>query len=512
MTDFSTLSEVKEHFIEALTTLPEQTILVSGESNSTFTEINLSETVSQDIQRLQNLWEFLESYRNLKIIALVGMVNTGKSALGNHLLHCGESGIFEEACIRETSEAQEAKIDEETIVIDLPGLGAVLCDEDDKVVRGIIRRANLLLLVLDINYPIPRHLYDFLKSDEVIKSGGLQRIIIVVNKIDSLQDLPEKVQKKQIQKYINFLTNGNSQMEFEGISKLFDYEIPIVPFSVKQARENTNSALEYELQRVINLSLEASSNTAIYRAEYDLLQIAANYVLILIGYATIQEKKEDLDRRMTSSIKAVRSEINDSLQREIQRFAERIISIRDSCYKEMSNSYTTTSAERFWQGDNFQWKKERINKCRERYKEQMVSEFNQFSRNLRTNVSIIARSLFGDVQISVPNGDSITSELKSSIYEIWDAFDDYWFLDKDSYTFNRSLDQSTNCLNKAVDYLKDWLSELDDRISDTLRSKINNMTLFQEYSYYLSHAQLLESFCQKFVSIDYLRDIFLNQQ
>ncbi|MDJ1174735.1 GTPase [Roseofilum capinflatum] len=512
MTDFTTLSEVKDRFIEALKTLPKQTIVVSGESNSTFTEVNLSETVSQDVQQLQNLWEFLASYRNLKIIALVGMVNTGKSALGNHLLHCGESGVFEEACIRETSEAQEAKIDEETIIIDLPGLGAVLCEEDDEVVRGIIRRANLLLLVLDVNYPIPRHLYDFLKSDEVIKSGSLQRIIIVVNKIDFLHDLPEKVQKKEIQKYINFLTNGNPEMEFEGISKLFDYKIPIVPFSVKQARQNKNHDLDYNLKRVINLSLEASSNTAIYRAEYDLLQIAANYVLLLISYATIEEKKKDLDLRMTSSIKAVRSEINESLQREIKRFVQRIISIRESCYQEMSNSYTTTSAERFWRGDNFQWKKERIYKCRERYKEQMVSEFNQFSRNLRTNVSIIACSLFSDVQISIPNSDSITSELKSSIYEIWDAFDDYWFLDKDSYTFNRSLDQSTECLNKAVDYLSDWFSELDDRISETLRSQINNMNLFQEYSYYLSHMQLLESFCQKFVSIDYFRNVFLNQE
>jgi predicted GTPase len=145
LTDFTSLSDIKDSLIRALETLPEETILLADEAGSTFAKANLVENVQQDIERLESFWEFLHDYRNTKVIALVGMVNAGKSALGNHLLNLGESGVFQEASIRETSQAQEAKIDEETVIIDLPGLGSVLCEEDDTIVKGIIRRANLLL-------------------------------------------------------------------------------------------------------------------------------------------------------------------------------------------------------------------------------------------------------------------------------------------------------------------------------------------------------------------------------
>jgi hypothetical protein len=66
LSDFTTLSEVKDQLVEALSTLPEETILLSDESSSSFTPVNLNEVVEQDTERLQNLWEFLENYRNLK--------------------------------------------------------------------------------------------------------------------------------------------------------------------------------------------------------------------------------------------------------------------------------------------------------------------------------------------------------------------------------------------------------------------------------------------------------------
>lgn len=510
MADFISLTKAKNRLVEALATLPHETILFSGDDSSpSFAPTNLTKVVEQDVERLEGFWEFLESYRNLKIIALVGMLNTGKSAIGNLLLHRGESDIFQEACIRETSQAQEAKIDEETVVVDLPGLGSVLCEEDDAIVRGIIRRANLILLVLDISYPIPRHLYDFLKSSEVLKNGSLQRIVVVVNKIDCLSDLPEKVQQKQIQSYINFLKHGNQKMEFEGIAHLFDYEIPIVPFSVMQARRGFNTEREGELRRVINYSLEANANTAINRAEYDLLEVASKYLIVIASYAVMQQKLQDLNNRMTSTIKVISEQIAESFSREVTRFSERCVSIRESCFREM-NGYTTSGSDRFWKGDNFKWKKDKLNKCRDRHQEQIVSEFNNFASNLRSNISIIARSLFGNVSISIPDSEAITSALKSSIYEIWDAFDDYWFLDKEKYFFDKSIEQSNDYLNQAVTNLGSWLSEFDGNISRTLQSQIEDLSLYKEFVYYKSHADPLESFCEKFISIDYLKQALLS--
>lgn len=507
LTNFTTLSEVKDQLVKALSTLPEETILLSDESSSSFTPVNLTEIVEQDTERLQNLWEFLENYRNLKLIALVGMLNTGKSAIGNLLLHRGESDVFQEACIRETSQSQEAKIDDETVVIDLPGLGSVLCEEDDAIVKSIIRRANLLLLVLDVSYPIPRHLYDFLKSGEVIKNESLQRIVIIINKIDCLSDLPEKIRQKQIQSYINFLRDGNQKMEFEGIAKLFDYEIPIIPFSVMEARKKPNSNQEYQLRRAIEASLHA--NTSVVRAEYDLLEVASKYLIVIASYAVMQQKMQDLDTQMTSVLREVTEQISESFNREVSRFVERCTTIRESCFQEM-NGCITDSAERFWQGDNFQWKKGKLSKCRDRYQEQIVTEFNNFASNLRSNILILARSLFGSVYISIPDSDAITSALKSSIYEIWDAFDDYWFRDLEKYTFDRSIEQSNDYLNQAFGYLRDWLSEFDDNISDTLRSRIDEISFYKEFSYYKSHADPLKEFCDEFISIDYFKHVFLS--
>ncbi|GFZ90779.1 GTPase [Okeania sp. KiyG1] len=508
MVDFSYISQTKDRLIKALSTLPEETILFSG-SSATFSEVNIGTAIAQDIERLEDFWEFLESYRNLKIIALVGMLNTGKSAIGNLLLNRGESDVFEEACIRETSEAQEAKIDEETVIVDLPGLGSVLCEEDDAVTKSVIRRANLLLLVLDVSYPIPKHLYDFLKSSEVIKNGSLQQIVIIVNKVDCLSDLPEKIQQKQIQNYIKFLRQGNQKMEFEGIAQLFDYEIPIVPFSVMESRRKLNSEREHQLRKTIDASLKANADTATNRAAYDLLETASKYLVVVASYAVMQEKLQDINSKMTSIITTVKEQIDESFNSELTRFLKQCDSIRESCFREM-NSCTTNSDERFWQGDNFKWKKKKLFNCRERYKERMVSELNTLASNLCSNVSIIARSLFGSVEISTPDSEGIESALKSAIYEIWDAFDDYWFLDKEKYTFKRSIKQSNEYMDKATTCLKNWASEFYDSVFITLQSQSNEVSLYQELVYYKSYANSLEPFCEEFISIDYFKQAFLS--
>jgi hypothetical protein len=259
---------------------------------------------------------------------------------------------------------------------------------------------------------------------------------------------------------------------------------------------------------VIDNSLNDNANTAINRAEYDLLEVASKYLVVIASYAVMQKKIQDLDSRMTSTIKVVSQQIAESFNREVTRFSERCVSIRESCFREM-NGCTTDSGERFWKGDNFQWKKEKLSKCRDRHQEQIVSEFNNLSSNLRSNISIIARSFFGNVSISTPDSDAITSALKNSIYEIWDAFDDYWFLDKEKYTFDRSVEQSNEYLSQAASHLSNWLSEFDDAISRSLRSRIEDISLYKEFVYYKSHADSLESFCEKFISIDYFEQAFL---
>ena len=500
MTDFTSLSDIKDSLIRALETLPEETILLADEAGSTFAKANLVENVQQDIERLESFWEFLHDYRNTKVIALVGMVNAGKSALGNHLLNLGESGVFQEASIRETSQAQEAKIDEETVIIDLPGLGSVLCEEDDTIVKGIIRRANLLLLVFDVSYPIPRHFYEFLKSNEVLKSKALQRIVIVI-KIDCLSDLPEKFKQKQIQSYINFLSHGNEKMEFEGIARLFDYEIPIVSFSVAEARRYSNSDRERQLRQVIYESLEVNSNSAINRAEVELVEVASKYSIVIASYIALRKREEKLGEQMTYKIQTVIGQINESINREVDTLSNRIGKIRGSCLQEMRN-YQTTGDERFWQGDNFRWKKNKSMQCRDRYQDEIVSEFQIFVSNLRSNILIVARNLVGSFQISEPSSDSIISNLKNSIYEIWDAFDDYWFLDKDRDTFDRSIEQSDQYFNNAANEIDNWLTQFQKNISENIFTNLTKINIVEEYYFYKNYADSLESFYEVLTSID----------
>ncbi|MCC5631980.1 hypothetical protein LC613_30300 [Nostoc sphaeroides CHAB 2801] len=158
-----------------------------------------------------------------------------------------------------------------------------------------------------------------------------------------------------------------------------------------EARKSLNSERERQLRKVIDISLVANANTAIKRAEYELLEVASNYLVVIASYAAMQEKLQDLDSRMTSTIKAVSEQIAESFSREITRFSERCVSIRESCFREM-NGCTTDSAERFWKGENFQWKKEKLRKCRDQHQEQIVSEFSNFSSNLCGNISIIAKN------------------------------------------------------------------------------------------------------------------------
>ena len=355
--------------------------------------------------------------------------------------------------------------------------------------------------MFDVSYPIPRHFYEFLKSNEVLKSKALQRIVIVINKIDCLSDLPEKFKQKQIQSYINFLSHGNEKMEFEGIARLFDYEIPIVSFSVAEARRYSNSDRERQLRQVIYESLEVNSNSAINRAEVELVEVASKYSIVIASYIALRKREEKLGEQMTYKIQTVIGQINESINREVDTLSNRIGKIRGSCLQEMRN-YQTTGDERFWQGDNFRWKKNKSMQCRDRYQDEIVSEFQIFVSNLRSNILIVARNLVGSFQISEPSSDSIISNLKNSIYEIWDAFDDYWFLDKDRDTFDRSIEQSDQYFNNAANEIDNWLTQFQKNISENIFTNLTKINIVEEYYFYKNYADSLESFYEVLTSID----------
>ena len=502
MDNLISISQTKANLIKALTFLPSTTILPQDENKSSFASIDLVSVIRQDIEQINDFWEFLESYYHLKVIALVGMVNVGKSALGNYLLQRGESEVFQEAPIRETSDAKEAKLDENTVIFDLPGLGSVLSEEDDEVVKGILNRANLLLIVLDCNYPIPAHLYEFLKSDQVIKTDALQKIIIVINKIDCLSDLPDHIQEKQINKYIKFLYFGNERMNFSGIAKLFNYEIPVVTFSVSHARKTYNYFPEQQLRQEISKALDSNCNDVLSRAGYQLYELANKYMPLAISYSVLREQQNYLRQKLEIILNSMSEGMRELVNKEVENLVSRIQRIRERCFNEL-NGYATTSAERFWQGDNFKRKKNSSSSCKERYKEEIAQEFLSFARNLQSSISFVAQNTLGEsLIVSIPGYESITSNLKSSIYEIWDAFDDYFFLDKDQGTFKYSLNQSSNYLNQAYDELSAWISQFIQDFDNSLEVKYKTLPLFQEYFCFQEHADALENFFESFMAVD----------
>lgn len=508
MYDFDQLSDVKSEFIEALKRIPAEFSVSIDSGGGSPEVIDVSQIVSDDINHLDEFWQSVNDYRFKKVIALVGMVNVGKSALGNYLLSQGESEVFQEASIRETADAKEAFIDNETLLIDLPGLGSVLWEEDDTVVRNVIRRANLLILVLDVSYPIPKYLYDFICSKELIKNQTLQKIIVVINKIDCLCDLPKKAQRNQIERYKKFLKTGNERMGFEGISTLFDYEIPMIPFSVMDTRYRRTRGQGAELRRLIRGSLEASVNNAALRADAELLSVGEKYKSIVQRYHMLCERQVQYRTEISQSKSNISAQVVALYQKNFASLAKRINDNRNDCIKEM-NSNTTTSAERFWKGENFNRKKNRIRSARERHQDAAEREFKTFISNVSSGFLITVRSkLSSTFDFSLPNDESIISELRKSIYEVWDAFDDYWFLDKEKHTLTRSLNQSDEHRDKAIALVGEWAAEFCGNFDNRLNSEFINTEEYKKLVASESEAHLLEPFVKSLLSIGYFNSVF----
>lgn len=494
---FHSLTRSKNQIIWALESLPASVKLPTDQRVSDISELRIAEEVRQDIVSLKEYWEFIEEYHDKSVIAMVGMVNAGKSAIGNLLLHQGESGIFEEAPVRETAKASEAQLDKETFIIDLPGLGSVLSEEDDIIVKNIVRRANLLLVVIGINQPIPQHLYDFLQSDEVLKTWDAQRIIIVLNKLDILDSFPEAHRKKQIESFREFLVIGNSKMGFPGIGKFFDYQIPILPFSVIHSRYGRETWREEALRNAIAKALTDSSSGCFLRARQQLIAYCQKYITLVGGYIALKNKAVELSDSLEASVSRMIEDIRKIISRETDKLYETIVSIKDACFDAM-NGYQPDGWENLFKGPAFQSKRSGLGDCRDRYKTKMCSAFDSFATNLRDALVTIVQGSFGSCpSVYLPDKDKVHESLKSLISTIWDAFDDVYFLDysSDSYRVTQKLEKVSSHYEIIAEGVSSWKDKLIDRVLEAAQQASRKGTL-AKVEKYISACSLLEDFSE----------------
>jgi hypothetical protein len=297
-------------------------------------------------------------------------------------------------------------------------------------------------------------------------------------------------------------------MNFEGIAALFDYEIPIVPYSVKDARKHLNGERERTLRETIATALQANTNGAVRRAEAELLQVVSKYADLVVSYSIWREQEKQENEKISSVIERMASELDKLFGNEVNELSRNINSVCESCFRAMEK-YITTSDERFWQGENYQRKKSQISECRYRFQDEIEREFCQFVANVESCLSFVSKQVLGEpLTVELPDGERVVSQLKNSIWEIWDAYDDYWFLDKDKSDFDKSIEESGQALEKAGEELSQWLSQLWQAFSESIDQERENLPLFAEYYGYKALADDLENFCRELVSNELIQSAF----
>lgn len=503
---FDRLETGKIELVEVLGQLP-SSIRIPDEDCTHLTEVFIGDEVNQDIKNVNDFWDFIQEYNDTSVIALVGMVNAGKSALGNHYARMGESEIFEEGPIRQTSKSTQVRLDQNQLLIDLPGLGSVLSEEDDQLVKDIVRRANLLLIVIGINQPITEHLYEFIQSDNVLKTWDAQRIVIVLNKLDILDSYPETHRKRTLERYTDFLTNGNSEMGFRGISELFNYEVPIIPFSVVHARNQIEMWREATLRQSISVALEGSANTSIIRAREELATYYIKYARLVSSYLLLKQKEEEESEAINDLIPRLLKDMERVVLRELDSLFDTLSSIRESCFDAMQ-TYQPDNAEYFWRGSEYDRKKNNLKACREKYKEKICSTFDNFSYNFRDALTSIVKGTFGSCgSVYISSSDGVHESLKAGINDIWDAFDDVYFYDHDanSVRVQQKLSKSGSHFEAAAVEINEWKSGLIERVFDAAQDALKRKRN-QKVSEYRDASNLLEDFCQAFIETDFFHD------
>lgn len=505
------LLQEKDKLITAKKALPSSIILPTDEHCSAWQKIEIGEEVRQDINHLNSFFSFLQENQNKSIIANIGMVNAGKSALFNHLAHQGESGIFQEAPIRETAKVQQTQLDKNTILMDLPGLDSVLSAADDRIVKENIRKANLLLVVIGVNQPIPKHLYNFLQSNEVIKTHQAQRIIIVLNKIDIWDGLPELHRKRQVESYINFLKNGHPDLNFPGINHLFDYDIPIIPFSVFHARYQNNRTQENYLRHTIANTLSESSSSYLTRAEQELMQCGLKYIYLIVFYHVMQEKIKKIYEKVNLLASRLVDNLSQIISNESSSLLMSLSNLKSGCFDDMSRCQPD-SAESFWKGTYYLQKKERLSSYRSQYQSKMGNVFDNFSSSLRTNMSNLIKGTFGECSyISVPDKTQVYDSLNALISKIWDVHDDVYFLEYSTsgYRVTEKLDAINNSLGELIiSEINKWKDSLLDQIN-TAFQEAKNSYFKKQAGEYLDACNALNRFYEIFTETETFKQIVL---
>lgn len=162
------------------------------------------QTVTQSIQQLDELF----------LLVVVGEYNSGKSAfinafLGGRVLKEGVTPTTTRINILRFGEKQETSIQEDRIhvtslpietlkdvhIVDTPGTNAVI-REHEVVTTSFVPRSDLVLFITSADRPFTESERSFL---EQIRDWG-KKIIVIVNKIDILQDESEI---KQVEEFVD---------------------------------------------------------------------------------------------------------------------------------------------------------------------------------------------------------------------------------------------------------------------------------------------------------------------
>lgn len=157
--------------------------------------------IQENVNRLM-----LSSASKKPVIAVFGLMNTGKSYLLNMLTEHVEQEYFKTADQRETS-ANKTFENQKYIYLDTPGLDAN--DQDDAIAQKGIVDADIVLFVHQPQGELESIEMDFLQNlKEDFGESTKDSIVIVISKIDKESqekiDVIEKAIKNQCQEVLGF--------------------------------------------------------------------------------------------------------------------------------------------------------------------------------------------------------------------------------------------------------------------------------------------------------------------